>query len=185
MDELENFDAALDAAFDTEQDTAVLANVEDRVVDTFTFDTGRRSYNINGYVATLNPTDLGFINEFNDMIKGLGIRNDAMKKEMKAAGNNSDKVARALKDYCAKGTELFDGLLGDGATLGIFHGSSPFATQLDTRLPLWLIVTDYLSDIIGEALMALPDKAKTDTLRASAAKSKALMQKYKIEVVKD
>lgn len=185
MDELDTLNATLDAAFDTVPDTTVPAtSVENKVVDTFVFDTGRRGYNINGYIATFNPVDLGFIDDFNDMIKRLGARNDAMKDEMKAAGNNSDRVSKALKDYRAKGTELFDGLLGDGATLGIFHGSSPFATQPDTRLPLWLIVTDYLSDIVGEALMSLPDKANTDALRASAAKSKALMQKYKIEAVK-
>lgn len=176
---------ALDTELDTAPDAAETgADLETQVVDTFMFDTGRRGHNVNGYIATFNPVDLGFISDFNDVVKRLGTRNDAMRDEMNAAGNNPDKVTKILSDYRAKGTEIFDGLLGDGATLGIFHGSSPFAIQPDTRLPLWLIVTDYLSDIIGRSLMALPDKANTDALRATAAKSKALMQRYKIEAVK-
>lgn len=152
------------------------------MAEVFNFDTGLKEYVINGYSVFFNPVDVEFINRFNSAMKRLGAKQDALKDEMKSAGDDSERVIAALEDYCASGTELFDGLLGDGATAGVFCGCSPFAIQAETRLPLWVILADKLTDLISDALLELPDEVKTDTLLASGAKSKAILTKYKVKM---
>lgn len=146
----------------------------------FNFDTGKRDYLINGYIVSFNPTDADFITRFNATLKRLGAAQEKFQQEMKDAGEDSDKTTAALEGFCAKGRGLFDGLFGEGASDGMFNGCSPFAVQSDTRLALWVILCDYLADIIGSAILELPDEVKTDSLRASGAKSKAILAKYKI-----
>jgi hypothetical protein len=63
----------------------------------------------------------------------------------------------------------------------MFGGCSPFAIQPETRLPLWVILCDYISSVIMTALEELPEETKTDKLLVSGARSKALLQKYKIK----
>ena len=147
----------------------------------FNFDTGKRDYLINGYTVSFNPTDADFITRFNATLKRLGAAQEAFQQEMKDAGEDADKTTAALEGYCAKGRSLFDDLFGEGASDGMFNGCSPFAIQSDTRLALWVILCDYLADVIGEAILALPDEIKTDSLRANGAKSKAILAKYKIK----
>lgn len=148
----------------------------------FNFDTGKREYVFNGYSVFFNPVDVEFINKFNGTMKRIGAKQEALKDEMQDAGADSDRVIAALEEYCKLGTELFDNLLGEGATEGVFCGCSPFAIQAETRLPLWVIVVDKIADLIGEAMLALPDEAKTSGLLASASKSKAIATKYKVKM---
>lgn len=146
----------------------------------FNFDTGRRDYVINGYTVSFNPTDADFITKFNTTLKRLGAAQEQFQQEMKNAGEDSDKTTAALEGFCSKGRTLFDDLFGVGASDGVFGGCSPFAIQSDTRLALWVILCDYLADVIGDAILELPDEVKTDSLRASGAKSKAILAKYKV-----
>jgi len=146
----------------------------------FNFDTGRKNYVINGYTVSFNPTDADFITRFNATLKRLGAAQERFQAEMKDAGDDADKTTAALEGYCAKGRSLFDDLFGEGASDGMFNGCSPFAIQSDTRLALWVILCDYLADMIGDAILALPDEIKTDGLRANGAKSKAILAKYKV-----
>lgn len=147
----------------------------------FNFDTGRQDFTINGYTVSFNPTDADFVNRFNLMLKQLGAYQEKFRDTMKDAGDDADKTTAALSEFCDKGRAAFDGLLGEGASDGIFNGCSPFAIQSDTRLSLWVVICDYFADVIGDAILALPDEVKTDSLRANGAKSKAIMSKYKIK----
>lgn len=170
----------------SERDETVEVDASDGITkvvgaNVFNFDTGKRDYVINGHVVSFNPTDADFITRFNSMLKRLGVAQDRFQQEMKDAGDDSDKTTAALEGYCAKGREIFDGLFGEGASDGMFGGCSPFAVQSDTRLALWVILCDYISDVIADAILELPDEVKTDSLRANGAKSKALLAKYKIK----
>ena len=146
----------------------------------FNFDTGKRDYVINGFTVSFNPTDADFITKFNATLKRLGAAQERFQAEMKDAGEDADKTTAALEGYCATGRALFDDLFGEGASDGVFNGCSPFAVQADTRLALWVVLCDYLADVIGDAILELPDEIKTDSLRANGAKSKAILAKYKV-----
>lgn len=153
------------------------------VADTFVFDTGVRIYEVNGYALKFNPTDDAFVCRYNGMLKRLGAKQDELGTAMKQANEDGDgdKMLAILDEYRAVAIESFDALLGDGASDSVFGGCSPLAVQPDTRLPLWVIVCDYLGSVIMQAIDELPEEAKTDKLRIDGAKSRALVQKYKIK----
>lgn len=147
----------------------------------FSFDTGLRSYDINGYIVTFNPTDSRFITGFNKLLKKLNVKQDELAEIMRDAGDDADIVIDTLGEYGTYSVEAFDTCFGAGASDGMFGGCSPFTVQPDTRIPLWVILCDYIANEIMTALDELPEEAKTDKLLMSGAKSKALLQKYKIK----
>ena len=148
---------------------------------TFTFETGVREYDINGYRLKINPTDAGFVSAFNKMLKRLSTKQDELAEVMRVAGSDAERVVDALDEFCAYGITAFDTCFGEGSSTGMFGGCSPFAVQPETKLPLWVILCDYIANEIMTALDELPDEAKTNTLLVSGTKSKALLQKYKIQ----
>lgn len=150
------------------------------MAEVFNFDTGLRQYVINGHVVSFNPADAGFITDFNRLLKKLSDKQDELAEVMRNANDDTETVVKALEDYCAYGVDAFDSCFGEGASVGMFGGCSPFAVQSDTRLPLWVILCDFISNTIMTALDDLPEETKTDKLLMSGAKSKALLQKYKI-----
>jgi hypothetical protein len=151
------------------------------MAETFEFSTGLRQYDINGYRLSINPTDAGFVSAFNKMLKQLSAKQDEVAEVMRDADDDAEKVVEALDEYCEFGVAAFDTCFGEGASYGMFGGCSPFAIQPETRLPLWVILCDYISSVIMTALEELPEETKTDKLLVSGARSKALLQKYKIK----
>lgn len=151
------------------------------MAEVFNFETGLKEYVINGWAVRFNPADPGFVGNFNTMLSHLSKGQDELRETMKKSKGASDIVVEAVNEYCAFGIVEFDTCFGEGACNGIFEGCSLFAPQPDTNLPLWVIFCDYIADIIMNAIEALPDDAKTDGLRVDGARSKALMDKYKVK----
>lgn len=159
---------------------------------TLTFDTGLRTYEVNGgETISFNPTDTGFIERFMSTIERLRETWDEFEKGMaehtgavEAALDSEGDVGEAshgltafVRSHSDRMRGEFDALLGPGTAAKLFPGDMSLCS-LAGGWPVWVNAVEALSVLITDELDA--EGGRTDA-RASAYSERyeAMMRKYR------
>lgn len=129
-----------------------------------TFDTGVKSYDVNGTpdVFSINPTDAAFVERVFRAFEDLDKRQTQKEATISKTGDKQD-VIRLTHEYDAEMRTLIDELLGQGVSAKVFGQLNVYA--MAGGLPVW-----------ANFLLALLDECDTAFAREQKATNPKLKQ---------